>query len=244
MDSDKIHGRRKFSSCFNPTAAEDAPPDDGNSRRKKKKARRSLSGFMKAVFFKMPLWKTLRMKRWKRDSYRSNNGIPTKKPMTKKKMPPWKIFSDLDEETSSSGEKSGRLSLFSSTSSLRLSSISSNSSSGSERGKIMSNCLESSQTSTNINIRQHAMKLVNISKSCDCRGLMFIILVCLVALIFCGKAFAIVTCTSAWLFLAPRRAGPKCKGPRANDAEDSKEYKKRVIMEGFLERNEKSRVVP
>ncbi|KAL7103550.1 hypothetical protein ACP275_08G186700 [Erythranthe tilingii] len=68
---------------------------------------------------------------------------------------------------------------------------------------------------------------------------MCIFLVCLGALVFWGKVFAIVTCTSTWLFVYPGHRFQRVDSP-VNDISnivDSEEYKKRVVMEGLLERN-------
>ncbi|KAL8046489.1 hypothetical protein ABFX02_08G180800 [Erythranthe guttata] len=68
---------------------------------------------------------------------------------------------------------------------------------------------------------------------------MCIFLVCLGALVFWGKVFAIVTCTSTWLFVYPGHRFQRVDSP-VNDVStivDSEEYKKRVVMEGLLERN-------
>lgn len=70
-----------------------------------------------------------------------------------------------------------------------------------------------------------------------------VLLVCLAALIW-GKAFAIVACTSAWLFFAPSGGRSRRRVRRVDSygvGGDSEEYKKRVIMEGLLERD-RSRV--
>ncbi|KAL7143257.1 hypothetical protein ABFS83_08G180100 [Erythranthe nasuta] len=68
---------------------------------------------------------------------------------------------------------------------------------------------------------------------------MCIFLVCLGALVFWGKVFAIVTCTSTWLFVYPGHRFQRVDSP-VNDVSnivDSEGYKKRVVMEGLLERN-------
>lgn len=72
---------------------------------------------------------------------------------------------------------------------------------------------------------------------------MCIFLVCLFVLVFWGKVFAIVTCTSTWLFFAPGQRSHQLRGVDSSDVIDSEEYKKRVIMEGLLERNRSSRVL-
>ncbi|KAL9160151.1 hypothetical protein ABFS82_08G181400 [Erythranthe guttata] len=68
---------------------------------------------------------------------------------------------------------------------------------------------------------------------------MCIFLVWLGALVFWGKVFAIVTCTSTWLFVYPGHRFQRVDSS-VNDVSnivDSEEYKKRVVMEGLLERN-------
>ncbi|KAJ6301451.1 hypothetical protein OIU77_015702 [Salix suchowensis] len=66
-----------------------------------------------------------------------------------------------------------------------------------------------------------------------------LVLISLMVLVLWGKVCAIL-CTSTWLFLVPR-----CSKARNNSSQnifydegiDSKEYKKKIIMEGLLERN-------
>lgn len=64
-----------------------------------------------------------------------------------------------------------------------------------------------------------------------------VLLMCLAALIW-GKVFAVVACTSAWLFIAP---GGKPRRAESYEIGDSEEWRKRVIMEGLLEKD-RSRV--
>ncbi|KAL6554296.1 hypothetical protein OROMI_019969 [Orobanche minor] len=192
MNTVKNRGRNKFSACFNPTVGHRSEPpssDAGESCPRKKTASRSVFYFVKAVFFKTPLLKKL-----------------TKK----KKKPPCNKFSDRAEEIHFQDNSDGS-SLFSSSASYsRASSVSSVSSSGSERMKTSSEGHDSNKTTSTNNIRQHAMKLVT--------------------LVFWGKAFAIVTCTSAWLFLATSRAIPSGgHSSTGNDVVGPKEYKKMVL---------------
>ncbi|KAK9048160.1 hypothetical protein SSX86_032878 [Deinandra increscens subsp. villosa] len=79
----------------------------------------------------------------------------------------------------------------------------------------------------------------------DSRIGMSVILVILFMVVLWGKLFAIL-CTSAWLFIAPRlvaaggHSGDKLKlPPESGDNLDleSVEYKKKVVLEGFLQRN-------
>ncbi|KAI3698646.1 hypothetical protein L2E82_42348 [Cichorium intybus] len=79
---------------------------------------------------------------------------------------------------------------------------------------------------------------------------MSVILVTLVIMVLWGKLCAIL-CTSAWFFVAPRlvAAGERSTGPtpkkRRQDSHnnldlESMEYKKRVVLEGLLQRNHRN----
>lgn len=66
---------------------------------------------------------------------------------------------------------------------------------------------------------------------------MCLVVLSLLVLMTWGKIFAIF-CTSTWLFLMPFWAKKDDQTPAAKPSEmDSAEYKKRVIMEGFLARD-------
>ncbi|KAI3457525.1 hypothetical protein Pfo_014188 [Paulownia fortunei] len=243
MDSVKNRGRSKFFACFNSPAVEDepcfhsaSPPSSyDESGRRRKTGHHSFSGSLKAVFFKTPLVKKLRSKRSRRDSAcRSSSNVLCKSTKLINPIKKKSSCKGISGQEESFPDNSDRSSLFSSTSSSCASSISSNSRSGSERIKGSAACLDVKQTNTNN--RQHAMKRVGSKYSYSPATGMIVLLVCLVALVFWGKVFAIVTCTSGWLFLAPSR-GFQGAGSRVNNVVDSAEYKKRVIMEGLLERN-------
>ncbi|KAI5674526.1 hypothetical protein M9H77_14890 [Catharanthus roseus] len=72
---------------------------------------------------------------------------------------------------------------------------------------------------------------------------LYFVLICLVGLIFSGKAFAIF-CTSTCLFLIPPLSSKEASSSSEEtdvdsiiDDVDSDGYKKKIIMEGLLERN-------
>ncbi|KAH0692398.1 hypothetical protein KY285_019495 [Solanum tuberosum] len=77
---------------------------------------------------------------------------------------------------------------------------------------------------------------------------MSILMVTLLIMLFWGKACAIV-CTCAWFYFLPRFrtkneaviAG-KIDGVAGDVDLNSAEYKKKVVLEGFLERNHRSGV--
>ncbi|KAJ4975468.1 hypothetical protein NE237_000574 [Protea cynaroides] len=79
--------------------------------------------------------------------------------------------------------------------------------------------------------RQKARKRTGTGFYRYCHGLL-LILICFSMVIFWGRLFAIL-CTSTWLYLAPRRNHDS----RQTVDTDSAEYKKKVIMEGLLERS-------
>jgi len=64
--------------------------------------------------------------------------------------------------------------------------------------------------------------------------------ICLLLLLFWGQSFATL-CTSIWFCLIPRRARYYVS---AGDGLDFEEYKKKLIMQGRLERNHARRVNP
>lgn len=69
----------------------------------------------------------------------------------------------------------------------------------------------------------------------------FVLLVCLLSLILCGKTVAIM-CTSIWILcLCRRRIGfSPPDGTASAAAMSTGEYKKRIAMEGFLKRSDRS----
>lgn len=71
------------------------------------------------------------------------------------------------------------------------------------------------------------------------KALCLLLIVSLLVLILWGKFFAIL-CTSVWFYLLPLSRRRKCKGEvscvEESNEFDSVQYKKKVIMEGMLER--------
>ncbi|KAL0362736.1 UNVERIFIED_CONTAM: tRNA (guanine(37)-N1)-methyltransferase 1 [Sesamum calycinum] len=227
MDPVKHLGRSKWFACFTPVADDDAPCSRSPTSRKT--AHHGFSGSLKSVLLRTPLVRKFRSKRYRRDSCRSGSN-PS--PKTKKQTSPthkksfYKGFSD-DNEESFDGQ-----SLFSSTPPSSASSVTSDSSSGSERINGPAS-LDSRPTRTD---NRHT-KRADSKCSCNIAAGMFVLLVCLVALIFWGKIFAIVICILTWLFSAPSCGSQDGGWPVNGNVVDSEEYKKRVIMEGFLQRN-------
>ncbi|XP_011095275.1 uncharacterized protein LOC105174784 [Sesamum indicum] len=227
MDPVKHLGRSKCFACFTPVADDDAPCSRSPSSRKT--AHHGFSGLLKSVLLRTPLVRKFRSKRYRRDSCRSSS-TPSSK--TKKQTSPthkksfYKGFSDDNEESFD------RPSLFSSTPPSSASSVTSDSSSGSERIQGPAS-LDSRPTRTN---NRHT-KRVDSKCSYNVAAGMFVLLVCLVGLVFWGKVFAIVTCILTWLFFAPSCGSQDGGWPVNGNVVDPEEYKKRVVMEGFLQRN-------
>ncbi|KAK4398429.1 tRNA (guanine(37)-N1)-methyltransferase 1 [Sesamum angolense] len=227
MDPVKHLGRSKWFACFTPVADDDAPCSRSPTSRKT--AHHGFSGSLKSVLLRTPLVRKFRSKRYRRDSCRSGSN-PS--PKTKKQTSPthkksfYKGFSDDNEESFD------RQSLFSSTPPSSASSVTSDSSSGSERINGPAS-LDSRPTRTD---NRHT-KRADSKCSYNIAAGMFVLLVCLVALVFWGKFFAIVICILTWLFSAPSCGSQDGGWPVNGKVVDSEEYKKRVIMEGFLQRN-------
>ncbi|EYU19173.1 hypothetical protein ABFS82_13G176600 [Erythranthe guttata] len=224
MESLNNRWRRKVFACFTSPADEDAPPaspppsSDDECGRRRKTSRQIFSGSLKAAFCKSPLVKKFRTRKSKHP-YKDQL---SKHPYNDQLSAPEEIFQD----------NSDRSSLFSSSSVSCASSISSNSRSGSRRIN-ESASLDLNQTSENLKIACSSKCSYSFATG------MYVLLVCLVALVLGGKAFAIVTCTSMWLFFAPCGGddGGRSVNSGGNVVESTEEYKKRVIMEGLLWRN-------
>ncbi|KAL0399331.1 UNVERIFIED_CONTAM: hypothetical protein Sradi_2276400 [Sesamum radiatum] len=228
MDPVKHLGRSKCFACFSPVADDDSPCTRSPTSRKT--AHHGFSGSLKSVLLKTPLVRKFRSKRYRRDSCRSSSNPSSK---TKKQTSPTHKKSSYKGFSDDSEESFDRLSLFSSTPPSSASSITSDSSSGSERINKEPASLDSRQTRTN---NRHT-KTVGSKCSYNIAAGMFVLLVCLVGLIFWGKVFATVTCILTWLFFAPSCESRGGGWPVNGGVVDSEEYKKRVIMEGFLQRN-------
>lgn len=134
---------------------------------------------------------------------------------------------------------SNRSPLFSSNSSSPASSIGSSSSASSQQSSPARSEMDTIQPA--VSLDQHLRRIKPAKKKMKCAYMIptleiCVLMVCLFALIW-GKAFAVVTCTSAWLFFAPSRRSPKLRRAGSYEVMDSEEYKKRVMMEGWLERD-------
>ncbi|XP_073313299.1 uncharacterized protein [Primulina huaijiensis] len=243
MDHVKSRGRSKFFTCFSQVLADDDPGRDSDSSvRRKNRARRGFAAAMKAVFFKASSAKKSRRKKSKQDPFRSSSGYSSSSANAKFVN----STNKNSEELLLLRANSNASSIFSpsvtdsSRSSSRSSSISSNSRSGSERIKRSPSSLDFKQTLN----PQPVLK--RDGEKCGCTVGMCIFFISLVSLVFWGKVSAIVTCTSACLLFAPDcRPHRRCRTESVassinlslNDDVDSEEDKKRVIMEGLLERN-------
>ncbi|PIN06323.1 hypothetical protein CDL12_21130 [Handroanthus impetiginosus] len=248
MDPTKNRGRSKLFACFKAVAADDddqelaSPPSSGDEsrRRRKKKVLRDLSVALNAVFFKMSLLKKSRNENSKQDFRELRSKLSSKSKKLLKSMKKNFSYKSWEPDEIFRTNSNSSSSLFSSNSSRRATSSTPSSSSssassfpsrlGSERNIKRSVSLDLGQISPNVN-RQKSMKRNNCGNKRGHEMCVFSFLVCLVALVFWGKVFAIVTCTSTWLFF-----GPAWQGHRSgkadllvNDVVDSSEENKRRV---------------
>ncbi|XP_057790611.1 uncharacterized protein LOC131007696 [Salvia miltiorrhiza] len=251
MDATRNRGRGKIFACFRPLAIEDYEPvsdsasvqssgDEGSPWRKKR-LRRSLSAALKAVIFRTALLKKSKSANdggEDTDGYRINfspfrgrSFIKSKRKNASNKPP---LAPD-----GSFWSHSNRSPLFSSDGSRTpsMSSLSASSRSSPARSES-----DSIQRCVSIDYFRQTNPKQRMMKKCIIPYLeICVLLVCLAALIW-GKVLAIVACTSAWLFIAPGGRSRKLRRADSYELSDSEEYKKRVIMEGLLERD-RSRVL-
>lgn len=239
-----LHHSNVFMSLPDGDKSDSSSDDSQEPRSAKSKPRRGFSRVFKAVLSRSSLAR-------RKGSRKSEKETPYRPSKFEK------LCSSFGKKKSSSPNKetldhslrsdSSRSTLFSSSTaaasssltSSRASSVASNSRSASERKRSSSfDSLQLSQKPTTLSKKTNGCCSSNV-------GLYFL-LICLVALIFWGKAFA-VFCTSTCLFLIP------CRFKRVDDRSgvnvnnsvhvidvDSEEYKKKVIMEGLLERNNRT----
>ncbi|KAK3021390.1 hypothetical protein RJ639_046798 [Escallonia herrerae] len=199
------------------------------------KPQRRLSRVLKAVFFEASLMKKLGIKK-SRESSRSNSSLSTKSDKCSSSTNGKSLQREFSEPDDTFRTSSRSSSLFSSSinSTSYTSSITSGSRSLSDRrASFGSNSVEPKQVYTQGTKRVYYGSSIGLC----------LLLVSLLVLIFWGKICAIL-CTSTWLFFAPRRLNCVDRLENVVDSPDvdSGEYKKRVIMEGLLERN-RSRVL-
>ncbi|PIA51624.1 hypothetical protein AQUCO_01100465v1 [Aquilegia coerulea] len=203
-------------------------------------SRRTLSKIVKAVLFETTMTKS---KRIKQEPCRDISDLKTSKEMLKKDVLDSKICSK-EEVLSTSSSSSLSSSILSSCSS------SSNLCSMSERKKsssFRSNSLEQKQILL-LEESKQSKENNNITRLSPKNGL-FLLLISLMVLIFWGRICAII-CTSTWVYFGPVGRSNLEKEDNNYDDNDegivlkpaeqemeSREYKKRVIMEGLLERS-------
>ncbi|XP_059664533.1 uncharacterized protein LOC132310371 [Cornus florida] len=210
---------------------------------------RSFSRVLKAVLFETSLAKKIRQRSAGRENPRSTTNSSTKTNKIAISLKERNLHRDqsseghvnckIDPNNSSSGHSSSSsISLCCSCSS----SIPSNPRSSSERKRSFGanpNPSESKQvqhvqaTYCTLNIPKKKIEGCYGSETGLC-----LLLICLLVLVFWGKVCAIF-CTSTLLYFAPARSQRVDSPERRVDLPDvdSKKYKKRVVMEGLLERN-------
>ncbi|GMJ13006.1 hypothetical protein like AT5G08240 [Hibiscus trionum] len=93
-----------------------------------------------------------------------------------------------------------------------------------------------------VNLKEHKRKDNRVVQKLDPVMGLFVITVTLVIMLFWGRLCAIL-CTSAWFYFRPRTVINDNDTKNITDSSDSdlnsEEYKKRIVLEGLLERNYK-----
>ncbi|KAL5731140.1 hypothetical protein ACHQM5_003898 [Ranunculus cassubicifolius] len=210
------------------------------SRSQKKSSRQAISRIVKAVFSETAMAKSRKVQQDPYHTLRSLSDVQSsRKPLKKddddtsvkislKTRSLTRKLSKEDESTSAScsSSSSSTSNLSSRKSSFRMNIL---------EPKLKDNVLEESKQSRN--------KEITHNKSSSINGL-YLLLVILMVLIFWGRICAIV-CTSTWIYFGPFRRNNEVEEeveevvvvvkPEVKEME-SREYKKRVIMEGLLER--------
>ncbi|KAF8409383.1 hypothetical protein HHK36_005458 [Tetracentron sinense] len=226
-----------------PAGETKVPEGETVDRRRKRKARKLLSQILKAVVFESSLRKKTRNKKDQQNSsYRSKCNLSAKNDkisdVTDEESVHRKLEDD-DRKTVPTGSSQSSSSSFSSSCSSSVASTSQiseskNSRSLSERKKsCRSNSFEPKQNNSVQELGQKPKKMVAGYYS----GL-YLLLISLSVMVFWGRVCAVL-CTATWLYFVSRwDSGDEqpenvIKSPEIN----SREYKKKVIMEGLLERN-------
>ncbi|KAI8012773.1 hypothetical protein LOK49_LG06G00642 [Camellia lanceoleosa] len=203
----------------------------GGGRRNNERSRRSLSRVIKAVFFETSLAKKVRSSR---------------KDSAKTKKVSKSANEKLRESSESSNSSMNYNRSFSVTSSAPFCSSSSasstlNSRSSSERKEsFLASQVESKPQASPVESKQvdRSISTKKVVENYSSNMVMLLLLLCLLVLILWGKVCAIV-CTSTCFFLVPnnvKRVGSTIKNVQSSEIE-SEEHKKRVVMQGLLERN-------
>ncbi|MBA0606561.1 hypothetical protein Godav_019012 [Gossypium davidsonii] len=215
---------------------------------KNKSGRRSLSRYVKAVFFGTSLMKKMRNKKYKfksKSKFKSewlnsmhNNNVTIEDVDHSTRSMSSKFSSCLSKSSSSTNSSSTTLSSSSSSSSLRTSS-----------GRLSSASLPydskplMSKTVGNNGVQGKLGKGNGKGRHGFNVGVCCLLLVSLLVLVIWGKVCAIF-CTSAVLVFANQLITSIKQGPSQNIAVDhcipeigSEQYKKKIIMEGLLERS-------
>ncbi|XP_057972512.1 uncharacterized protein LOC131160671 [Malania oleifera] len=217
-----------------PTIISALSDDGGETGRRKKSADRKFSRIVKAVLFEKSLVKKLRNRKSQQNSSRSNGSLSSKF---------HRVFNSFSERTAHQQHpsenddqrvhsKSSSLPLNSSPTAIPTPTCSSSPSTPPSDSRPFT---EPKRTH-----RSHSIQSRHRHSSCeegsrnDSTSALFLLAVSLLVLVCWGKICAIV-CTSTWLFFVPRRRDLPENG-KETPVVDSVEYKKRVIMEGLLER--------
>lgn len=209
---------------------------DGGGIGKKKDGHRSLSRILKAVLFETSLAKKIKRRKLQRKLYQSNSNLLARAENFSKPIIENSIQNQELSKDSSQGIGSNSSSPFFNSSAITSSSVRSSSSSLSSNSRFLtdknksswSNSIETKQRQSNL--QEHGKGSYNSNIG------LCLLLISFLVLVFWGKICAIL-CTSTWLFFVPRLCNDNNSSQNGVELLDSDEYKKRIIMEGLLQRN-------
>ncbi|KAF9590357.1 hypothetical protein IFM89_033883 [Coptis chinensis] len=211
-------------------------------RSQKRSPRRIFSRIAKAVFFEASMKKSRKVQQ---DPYHILRNLSTKNEKISDVKSSRKLLKNPKiEEGNSKNSSMG-------TSSFRFSSSNSScTSSSTESSSTLSSLSEQKNSksfrSISFEPKQNALedlkpKTIKKIYSSTANGL-FLLLMSLMCLIFWGRVCAII-CTSTWIYFSPLRRKTEDEDEEVVEKKiekermESREYKKRVVMEGFLERS-------
>ncbi|XP_030551002.2 uncharacterized protein At5g23160-like [Rhodamnia argentea] len=217
--------------------------DDRAKKKKKKKGLKLFSRASMAVFFEASLAKKMQKRKSTKNSHESINSLSTEADRILKLMHQnsGSGVSDNDNvQTTESDASTSSRSSVATTFSPSLGSSRSSSTNSSLRGTT-----KSSIPSGSFNSKQIQSSALEDSKerrpSSSDNSAVCLLLLTLLVLVLWGKVCAII-CTSTWLLFVPRWSTTKCTKPSSEENGgdysnmDSAEYKKKIILEGLLQR--------
>lgn len=220
---------------------DDGSDDRGKNKKKKKKGLQLLSRASKAIFFEKSLAKKIQNRKSTKNSPESIGNLSTEAERILKLM--HQNSGDRVSDNDSVGVTESSLSTSSHSSVVATTSPSLSSSRSSSTNSSLRGRTQSSTRSSSFNSKQVQLGTVEDSRerpSSSDNSAICLLLLTLLVLVLWGKVCAIV-CTSTWLLFVPRWSivkRPKSSLESGDDSSDvdSAEYKKKIILQGLLQR--------